>query len=387
MRYGEFKNIRILTELKVGVNDVIRNLEKLGFNDVKKVSGKKVAVFVPAKDRIKTQKRMLTALKGSKLDKTDASSIGAVVHPNGTKINIRPAEKQGVNASGLKNEQHLIQKINQFIKEVGPLDITFVGDNKKSLTATSVTEARGAGQDTKGRKKSDVNLMSEGKLIPISIKSRSADYWESADTLLGPTADKIITHLKNKKLVTLTPQDSFTPRDNTTKGGTPKGTQRVKISPEVAMKLSKKNVLDVVFGSDILAQGGGVVKETFEDEHYVLKANNLTVTADVIIKAIEDIPDRMQPYLHIRNAPDRNRGLYPGTKVQASYFRRTSNLLIVDQQMNVVQMAKKQPAQPTPAAKAQVKPKQPPTQEPVQQPTPEPTPTQNKTAVQPTPTV
>ena len=44
-------------------------------------------------------------------------------------------------------------------------------------------------------------------------------------------------------------------------------------------------------------------------------------------------------------------------------------------------------AQPSPAAKAQVKPKQPPTQEPVQQPTPEPTPTQNKTAVQPTPTV
>ena len=89
MRYGEFKDIRILTELKVSVNDVIRSLEKLGFNDVKKVSGKKVAVFVPAKDRINTQKRMLTALKGSKLDKTDSSSIGAVVHPNGTKINIK----------------------------------------------------------------------------------------------------------------------------------------------------------------------------------------------------------------------------------------------------------------------------------------------------------
>ena len=147
------------------------------------------------------------------------------------------------------------------------------------------------------------------------------------------------------------------------------------------MKLSKKYVLDVVFGSDILAQGGGVVKETFEDEHYILKANNLTVTADVIIKAVEDIPDRMQPYLHIRNAPDRNRGLYPGTKVQASYFRRTAGLLIVDKNMNVVQMAKpkRQKAQPVPKAKAQVKPDQPQTKVPTQQPTP----TQNKTAVQP----
>ena len=389
MRYREFKDISILTELKVTTNDVIRDLEKLGFNDVKKVSGKRVAVFVPNQNRIKSQKRMLTALKGSKLDKTDASSIGAVIHPNGTKINIRPAEKQGLNAAGLKNEQHLIQKINQFIKEVGPLDITFVGDNKKSLTATGVTEARDVGKDVKGRKKSDVNLMSEGKVIPISIKSRKADYWESADTLLGPTADKIITHLKNKKLVTLTPIDAVTPQDNTKRGGTPKGTQKVKISPEVAMKLSKKNVLDVVFGSDILAQGGGVVKETFEDEHYVLKANNLTVTADVIIKTIEDIPDRMQPYLHIRNSEGRSRGLYPGTTVKASYFRRTTNLLIVDQQMNVVQMAKprRQKAQPVPKPQAQVKPDQPQTQEPVQQPTPEPTPTQNKTAVQPTPTV
>ncbi len=383
MRYREFKDISILTELKVTTNDVIRGLEKLGFNDVKKISGKKVAVFVPNQNRVKAQSKILSAFKGSKKDMTDASSIGAVVHPNGTKINVRPADKQGVNAAGLRNEQHLIQKINQFVKEVGPLDITFVGDNKKSITATSVTEARGAGQDTKARKKSDVNLMSEGKLIPVSIKSRTADYWESADTLLGPTADKIITNLKQKKLVTLTPVDAYTPKDSTAKGGTAKGTQKVKISPEVAMKLSKKNVLDVVFGSDILAQGGGVVKETFEDEHYVLKANNLTVTADVIIKTVEDIPDRMQPYLHIRNSQARNRGLYPGTKVQASYYQRVKNALIVDQKMNVVQPAKKQPAQPVPKPQAQIKPKQPQTKMPAQQPTPTPTPTQNKTAVQP----
>ena len=99
MRYREFKDISILAELKVTTNDVIRDLEKLGFNDVKKVSGKRVAVFVPNQNRIKSQKRMLTALKGSKLDKTDASSIGAVIHPNGTKINIRPSEKECVNAA------------------------------------------------------------------------------------------------------------------------------------------------------------------------------------------------------------------------------------------------------------------------------------------------
>tara|TARA_B100000405_G_scaffold299675_1_gene258323 strand:+ start:574 stop:1776 length:1203 start_codon:yes stop_codon:yes gene_type:complete len=317
------------------VDDVISDLEKIGFNDVKKHSGKTVYVYSPNPDRQRAMNKILSVFKGSTKELTGKSSIGYVKHPNGTNIVVKPAGKQGVDSAGLRNEQHLIQKINQFVKEVGPLDITFVGDNKKSITAKGVTEARGAGTDTKGRKKSDVNLVSKDQLIPVSIKSRTADYWESADTLFGPLADKIITNLLKKDLVTLTPIEAFRKKDNK---------QKVRISPEVAMKLSKSQVLDVVFGSDILAQGGGIVKESFEDEHYVLKANNLTVTADTVIKDVEDIPERMQPYLHIRNAHDRNRGLYPGTKVQAAYYRRVQNALIVDQKMNVVQLSKKQRA-------------------------------------------
>ena len=312
------------------VDDVISDLEKIGFNDVKKNSSKTISVY--ANDRLKAMNKILSVFKGSRREMKGSSSLGYIVHPNNTKIVIKPAGKQGVQAAGLKNEQHLIQKINQFVKEVGPLDITFVGDNKKSITAKGVTEAKGAGTDTKGRKKSDVNLVSGDRLIPVSIKARTADYWESADTLFGDLADKIITNLSKKGLVTLTPTDRKTP-DNR---------QKVKISPEVAMKLSKERVLDVVFGSDILARGGGIVKETFEDEHYILKANNLTVTADTVIKDVADIPERMQPYLHIRNAGDRNRGLYPGTKVQAAYYKRVANALIIDEKLNVLQLSKKQ---------------------------------------------
>ena len=331
MKKESFENPWFLRE--DAADDVITDLEKIGFNDVKKASGKTVAVFFPDKDRLRAINKIVSVFKGSRREMTGASSLGVIVHPNGTKIVVKPAGKQGVDSAGLKNEQHLIKKINQFVKEVGPLDITFVGDNGKNITAKNVTEAKGAGADTKGRKKSDVNLVSGGKLVPVSIKSKTADYWESADTLFGNLADNIITTLLKKKLVKLTPIDRFRKKDNK---------QKVQISPEVAMKLSKKQVLDVVFGSDILAQGGGIVKESFEDEHYVLKANNLTVTADTVIKDVKDIPERMQPYLHIRNAGDRNRGLYPGTKVQAAYFRRVKNALIVDQKMNVVQLSKKQ---------------------------------------------
>jgi hypothetical protein len=328
MRYLEFKVVEAQAE------DTIKELEKMGFTDVARINGKTIHVYVPNKQRPATMSKLLGQIQGSRKESTSGSSLGLIVHPNGTKIMVKPAGKQGVESAGLKNEQHLIQKINQFIGEVGPLDITFVGDNGKNIIAKGVTEAQGAGTDTKGRKKSDVNLISSGKSLPISIKARTADYWESADTLFGEKADQIITKLLKKKLVTLTPREGMARKSD--------GKQKVKISPEIAMKLSKEQVLDVVFGSDILAQGGGIVKESFEDEHYVLKANNLTVTADVIIKQIEDIPDYMQPYLHIRNAHDRNRGLYPGTKVQASYQRRAKNAITVDEKGEVIQLSKKQ---------------------------------------------
>ena len=326
MRYKEFT-------IEAQAEDTITDLEQLGFTDVQRQSSKTVFVYHPDKQRMDAINKILGQIQGSKKEMTSASSLGVIVHPNGTKILVKPAGKQGTQSAGLRNEQHLIETINKFIKEVGPLDITFVGDNGKSVSAKRVTQAQGAGTDTAGRKKSDVNLISEGASLPISIKARTADYWESADTLFGPTADKIITNLLERDLVELIPTDRVRASD---------GKQKVKITPEVAMKLSKKQVLDVVFGSDILAQGGGVVKESFKDEHYVLDANNLTVTADTVITQVEDIPERMQPYMHIRNAGDRNRGLYPGTKVQAAYYRRVANALIVDSKMNVIQLSKKQ---------------------------------------------
>ena len=314
--------------------DAIQELEQMGFTDITRKTSKTIHVYVPNNQRQSSMSKILGQIQGSRKESTSGSSLGLVVHPNGTKIMVKPEGKQGVESAGLKNEQHLIQKINQFINEVGPLDITFVGDNGKSLVAKGVTEAQGAGTDTKGRKKSDVNLITNGKILPISIKARTADYWESADTLFGDLADQLITKLVKKDLVALIPREGMTRKKD--------GKQKVKISPEIAMKLSKEQVLDVVFGSDILSKAGGIVKESFEDEHYTLKANNLTVTADIIIKQVEDIPEKMQPYLHIRNAHDRNRGLYPGTKVQAAYYRRVQNALIVDENGEVVKLSKKQ---------------------------------------------
>jgi hypothetical protein len=326
MRYFEL--------LSEGAADaIIPEIEALGYNDVVRKSGTTVNIFAPTADRKKVYDTLLQQLEGSVKKTGGPSTLGYIEYKN-AKIVVRPAGKQGVESAGIKNEQNLIDKINEFVKEVGPLDITFVGDNGVSITAKAVTEAAGVGRDTAGRKKSDVNLLSNGKAVPISIKKRTAEYWESADTYFGDLADKVLTKLIKEKQIDVLPiEGEFRPSD---------GKQKIRIKPEVAVETTDEQTADLVFGSDLLAGQGGVIKETFEDEHYTLRANNLTVTCDVVIKDPKDIPDRMKVFMLVRNSKDRNRpsSPYPGTKVQAAYASRAKNALILDQDLNIIRQAK-----------------------------------------------
>jgi len=313
--YELYENKTIVEDLS---DDVMIEVEQLlGFENFKRLSGKRFAVLVPNKERKNVTDQLLKTLKGSvKIAKP------AGVEYKGVLILVKPVEAQGQASAGLKNEQHLIDTINKFIKERGPLDITFIGDNGVSVSAPNVTEAVGVGADTKNRKKSDVNLISNGKLIPISIKKRNAEMWESADTYFGKKADEIIEKLLNQGKITLTPIG--TERAD--------GTPFVRISPEVAVETTKEQTLDLVFGNDILAGNGGVIKETFEDEHYIVKENNMTVTCDVVIKKLDDIPENMKAYLLIRNNKDRGRkgSKFPGLRLIASYASRVKNALKLD---------------------------------------------------------
>jgi len=252
MRYYEFL-------IESPADDVIPEIEKLGFNDVTRKSGTIVNIFAPTADRKKVQTTLLQQLQGSEKKTGGPSTLGYVLYKD-AKIVVRPAGKQGVQSAGLKNEQNLIDKIN----------------------------------------------------------------------------DKVLTKLiKDKQIQVLPIEGEFRPSD---------GKQKIKIKPEVAVETTDEQTADLVFGSDLLAGQGGVVKETFEDEHYTLKANNLTVTCDVVIKDPSDIPDRMKVYMLIRNSKDRNRpsSPYPGTKVQAAYASRAKNALILDTDLNVVRPAKSQ---------------------------------------------
>jgi hypothetical protein len=328
MRAFEFLIENDILIIESPSDDVIADLSNLGYRDFKTISGKKVAVLVPSSERKNTFNNILAELPGAKFNPVGGgSSLGSIEY-KGASIIAKPSGKQGDESAGLENEKHLIRKINEFVSEIGPLDITFVGDNGVSVTARGVTEAVGAGKDTKGRKKSDVNLVSGGTSVPISIKKRTAEFWESADTYFGKQADEIITKLAKEKLITLTPVPGMVRQSDKT--------PIVSISPEVAIETTDQQSVDLVFGSDILAGNGAVIKETFEDEHYTLEGNKLTVTCDLVIKEPKDIPDELKVYIQIRNNKSRNRpgSPYPGTRVIAVYASRVKRSLIVDPQGN-----------------------------------------------------
>jgi len=304
-------------------DEIIPALQNLNLDDYRKDSANRVTVYVPAKERKATMQLLLQRLDGAEFDRNYGNSSLGGIRYNGGGILVKPAGGTGNKSAGLSNEKQLVDAINRFVEEVGPLDVTFVGDNGKSITAAGVTQAISAGADVKDRKKSDVNLVANGKVVPISLKKSSAEYWESADTLWGDKADNAIEQLVASGQVELTQLDK------TKKDGTP----FVKIKPEVAVRATPEETLKVVFGSDLLGQGG-VVKQTFDDEHYKLEGNQLSVTADLVITQPEDIPDNQRVFWLIRNDMTRTRPKhkYPGLRVLAAYASRINkNTLIFKQ--------------------------------------------------------
>lgn len=319
------KSTQFISERPVSMapaDAIIPALNGLGYDDVRRDNNNTVSLYVPARERMAAVRNIVAELAGAKYDPNMAgSSIGGILFAGG-RIRVRPAGGSGEKSAGLENEQHLIDTINRFVKELGSLTLTFTGDNGRKVTATNVTGAVGAGKDTAGRKKSDVNIMSDGRVLPISIKKSNAEYWESADTLYGQQADRIVDALVDRDEVELKPIGKYTPD----------GREKVSIKPEVAVKATDEQSLDIVFGSDILAGGGAVVKDTFRDEHYTLKDDHLTVTADLVIAEPADIPENMQVYFLIRNDSSRNRpgSQYPGLRVLGSYASRVKNAKKVD---------------------------------------------------------
>ena len=298
-------------------------LKDLGFNKIKKLSGKRMAVLVdgPGKMRLKALGNIEAALKDYEAvwDKSPSSvsSLGMVL-AGPFSILAKPASRQGGMSAGLENEEALVEAVNALaIDQPEGIDVKFVGPGAGEFLVKGVTKAISAGANTKGRKKSDVNLVTAGGNVPISIKKDNAQYWESADSYYGSRAGEKLKELEATGEVKVVDKGGY-----------------YNVVPNIAVPASADEVIDVVFGSDILGTGA-VIKKSFSDSDFVYDANTntLTVASTYIITDPSHVTGDYSVWFLIRNDKTRRSVPgYPGIRVLAAYEKRiNTNVKRVDE--------------------------------------------------------
>lgn len=307
--------IKLIVEA-VDTETVIKTLDSLGYSNIKKMSSRRIAVLIDgsASDRLAALQKITDALEsdGAVWDQSPSSvsSIGMVKVGN-MSILAKPAKRQGGKSAGLGNESILVDKINETISNFGlgaeGLNVEFVGAGAGKFLVQNVTSAVGAGAETAGRKKSDVNLISVDGITPISIKKDNAQYWESADSYYGQRAADKIEQLISAGEIEMVDRGGY-----------------YNIVPNIAIAASPEETEAVVFGSDLLGSGA-VIKRTFRDSDFSYDENKnlLTIQATYIITDLSHVTGEYEVWFLVRN--DRTRKSvpgYPGIRVLAAYQKR-----------------------------------------------------------------
>jgi hypothetical protein len=291
-----------LAEGKLGIKlikeDTIKDLKKLGYKDkdIVPISKNKIKLLVPAKERKNVIDTLVSKLKYTYDKDLKGSSIGGIIAKDGTIIIPKPAEKQGAGSAGLGNESFLANKINQTVEEIGPITVVFKSKGK-TIKYNKVDAAEEAGRDTAGGKKSDIRLLSNGKVIGnLSLKQENASMWESADKRYKDLMIKLVNRLINKPYANLGLAQSdkkdiyrlYNPKTNEEYGGI------------IITGLDKSDINSIVFGTD--TPKTVVVKETFDEGDFSLSGKVLTVSVNDLLTDIKDIEgSKYEPILVIRH--------------------------------------------------------------------------------------
>lgn len=288
-------------------NEIESVLRKNGYENFK-IAGNKLQVLVQIPDgakknqyRITTLNEILNILKKSFpkagavfSDDASLSSIGGVVFSQSPiKVLVKDSGKQGEKSAGVANEIELASIIQSMIEKYRSVNVTFVDPRGKKLSLNGVTSVDVAGRDTAERKKADVVLYSKQGRLPISIKKVNADMWESADSLFGARARKILDKLVQDGTVKLT------------KIKERKGVPVYELNKEIVMEPTEEEALTAIFGSDINPEGG-IVIQTFKPEHFKQDKNNISIDCHAVIANKDDIPESHVMVWLLRNDSDRN---------------------------------------------------------------------------------
>lgn len=258
------------------------------------------------------------------------SSIGGIKFEGSpVVVLVRPKSKQGGSSSGKLNEENIRAMLQMLIMEYGTINVTFVDKRGLKIGIKNCNQVDDASLNVSDRQKADLILSSsDGESLPISIKKVQADMWESADSTFGEKARNILADLQDQGVIKLA------------KVKTDKGSY-FKLTKEIVVEPTPEEAMGAIFGSDLFERGG-VVVQTFKDEHFITKDNHLTIQCEYIFTRKEDIPTSHLMVWIIRNDKTRNNPL-PGLRTLGVTLSRgigksgTKSAILVDVDGNVVE--------------------------------------------------
>ncbi len=316
-----------------------------GYKDFKIESGLTMYVLVGKEEYREDVLDKISKAYGLKIiDKPSMSTLGMIdmtgffidsievdgktytnVHFTQLLLGAKDKDKQGKKSSGITNELNFLEALQNAIghSATSSRNIIFKGKNGQEYICKDVISVEHSGKDTANRAKADIKLISKGNNVwNLSLKKNNAEYWESADTLLGPTAKKHLDAIRNNK----TKNIKFSAIE--------KGSSMIwHISPSISWDLDDKLKKDVVFGSDVGASGC-VIHHTFRKGGYpyYIKDNDAIFEVDGVYVTLKDIPKKETPVAHVRNDSSRKStalgsfedGGYPGLRVTATMQKHLS---------------------------------------------------------------
>lgn len=296
--------------LKETLEKSVKAIEKLGYK-TKPINSQRFAVLVPRKDRLTTIRNIESRLGYTYDSKMkNASSLGALISPDGVLVVVKPDNVQGGNSAGMSNEADLEGFIRQFLEQQTPLDITFRGKNN-IVEYSNVDDVKRVGTDTAGYKKADIQLFSKGKVVAnLSLKQENAQIWESADTRYKDVVNQVIHKLLSHPFPDLGLEKSkednrifrlYNPENGNYYGGI------------VITDLPKEDEEQIIFGTD--TPKTVVIKHTFSMSDFtMLEDDELIIKSGIIFESLDDIDGTpYEPILFIRHDQTRvkSHGLRP----------------------------------------------------------------------------
>jgi len=292
------------------------SLSELGYTDFKKISNKRFSILTD-ENRIEVLEKItqhFVQFDAVYYQDFGSSSVG-MVRIGSFAIGAAPKSKQGKASAGIENEYTLIAMINQALAN-GPMNLVFQAKRKK-FTVPQAVRAEAVGGDTKNRKKSDVNIVDvDGNKFPLSLKKDKAEIWESADSYWGKEMEKIVRREESLGTVKIEPH--------------PKVRSVSTITPNLAVKATPKEVINVVFGTDILPNGC-VLEKRFNGK-YKIDGETESIIIDVtkIITSPRELKGDYEVYFLMRNDSSRKGSVVPGLRVLAvKKTRNNKNVKIV----------------------------------------------------------